>query len=430
MCAAPARISTTTPRAPIRSTTLISQPIPNAAQSLFVGSDNVARANVLPAVGFDWRYPFFAKTPFGSLTVEPIAQLITRPDRGIGSTSLVNIDAQSLVFDDSTLFAWNKFSGYDRFETGTRFNYGGQFTLNFQNGGFLNAMGGQSLQVAGRNSFATADAANVGISSGLDTRRSDYVGRLAIAPNSVFSFVAKGRFDTNTFSPRRIDLIGSATFGALVVTTQYANYASQPYIGFDVRREGVSFGAKYDVTSNYYVSSNVTFDLSRHLYNNTLAQPAIFLNPVTGQSFSVATNRHRRHRARAVGRRPQHRRGLSRRVHDVHRQLFIDLSAQFARPAVTQSDDPVLASAAHARAGQFRSEPRPDRAERRHLATPVTNAARPDPGRSIRHRPRDRHRGLGAAHPSIPPFRPSSCSATPIILPASRVHWGTPCRSS
>ena len=42
--------------------------------------------------------------------------------------SLVNIDAQSLVFDDSTLFEWSKFSGYDRFETGTRLNYGGQAT--------------------------------------------------------------------------------------------------------------------------------------------------------------------------------------------------------------------------------------------------------------------------------------------------------------
>ncbi|MCG5029781.1 LPS-assembly protein LptD, partial [[Ruminococcus] torques] len=71
---------------------------------------------------------------------------------------------------------------------------------------------GQSLQVAGRNGFATPDAANVGLASGLDSRRSDYVGRFAFAPNSVFSFVAKGRFDVNSFAPRRIDLVGSAAF--------------------------------------------------------------------------------------------------------------------------------------------------------------------------------------------------------------------------
>ena len=265
----------------------LSQPLPNAAQGNFIGSNDVARANVLPAIGVDYRYPFFATTPLGSLTVEPIAQLIARPDRGLGSNSLVNLDSQSLVFDDSTLFAWNKFSGYDRFETGTRLNYGGQATLNFANGGFINVAGGQSLQVAGRNGFATADAANVGLSSGLDTRRSDYVGRFAIAPNSTFSFVAKARFDAKTFEPRRIDLIAGATFGPLNVSAQYANYSAQPVIGFDVRRQGLTFGAKYDITSSYFVTANVTFDLSRHLYNNVLSQPAVFQNPTTGQIFAI-----------------------------------------------------------------------------------------------------------------------------------------------
>ena len=265
----------------------LSTPLYNAAQGLFAGSDNTARATFLPGVGLDYRYPFFARTPYGSITFEPIAQIIARPDRGLGSNSLINIDSQSLVFDDSNLFTWNKFSGYDRFETGTRLNYGGQATMNFDNGGFINVMAGQSLQVAGRNGFATPDAANVGLSSGLDSRRSDYVGRFAFAPNSVLSFVAKGRFDVNTFAPRRIDLVGSAAFGGLVLTANYANYASQPAIGFDVRRQGLAIGAKYDITSNYFVNANVTFDLSRHLYNNSWLQPQIFVNPNTGQTFAV-----------------------------------------------------------------------------------------------------------------------------------------------
>ena len=37
-----------------------------------------------------------------------------------------------------------------------------------------------------------------GLSSGLDTRLSDYVGALTIAPNSIFSFVAKARFDVSS----------------------------------------------------------------------------------------------------------------------------------------------------------------------------------------------------------------------------------------
>ena len=65
--------------------------------------------------------------------------------------------------------------------------------------------GGQSVQVAGTNSYATPDAANVGLSSGLDTPWSDYVAAFTFVPSSILSFTAKGRFDQATLDPRRID---------------------------------------------------------------------------------------------------------------------------------------------------------------------------------------------------------------------------------
>ena len=120
----------------------------------------------MPGTGLDYRYPFFAKTSFASIVFEPIGQVIVRPDQQIGSNSLVNLDAQSLVFDSSNLFDWSKYSGYDRFETGTRANYGAQFTMKFNNGGYVNLIGGQSYQLAGTNSYATPDAANVGLKLG------------------------------------------------------------------------------------------------------------------------------------------------------------------------------------------------------------------------------------------------------------------------
>ena len=245
-------------------------PLFNASQSNFLGADNVARGQFTPGVGVEYRYPLFARLNIGTVTFEPIVQVVARPNV-IGSNSLVNIDAQSLVFDDTNLFSWNKYSGYDRFETGVRVNYGGQFTLNFNNGGFINVMAGQSHQLAGKNSYATPDAANVGLSSGLDTRRSDYVGRIAFAPAGFLSFVAKARFDQANMHLRRLDLVAGATFGPLTGTIQYANYSAQPLLGFDVRRQGLSVGARYDITKNYFVNGNVQFDMSRYLYNNTAA---------------------------------------------------------------------------------------------------------------------------------------------------------------
>jgi LPS-assembly protein len=254
------------------------QPLQNFTQANFLGADNIARAQVFPGGGLEYRYPFFANTSIGTMVLEPIAQVVVRPDNPLGSqNSMVNIDSQSLVFDDTNLFDWSRYSGYDRFETGTRLNYGGQFTLNFRNGGFLNLMAGQSYQLAGKNSYATPDAANMGLSSGLDTRVSDYVGRVSFSPSSMFSFTAKGRFDPETFKPRRVDLIASANLSNdFTASLQYASYEGQPAIGYAVRRQGASLNGKYNITKNYFVNGNVIFDLSRHLYNGTTGTAPVF----------------------------------------------------------------------------------------------------------------------------------------------------------
>ena len=251
----------------------------NGSQTAFTGGvSSGAYGNVVPGVGLEYRYPFFAKTSIGSFVVEPIAQVIARPDQ-IGTRSMVNLDAQSLVFDETNLFQYDKFSGYDRFETGLRTNYGGQATFTMNNGAYANVVVGQSYQLAGANAYATPDAANVGLSSGLDTRRSDTVGAFTVAPGSFLSFTAKGRFDASTWEPRRIDLISSLNFGALTANIQYARYEAQPLIGYDVRREGLSLQGKYKITDNYFAQGNVVFDMSRHLYPASIigtSNPGLF----------------------------------------------------------------------------------------------------------------------------------------------------------
>jgi LPS-assembly protein len=241
--------------------------IQNASQTNFFGQDATSfSGQATPGMGVDYRYPFMLSTDWATHVFEPIAQMIVRPNEST-SASLVNEDSQSLVFDDTNMFMWNKFSGYDRLEGGTRLNYGGQYTMTFRNGGYTNLMVGQSFQLAGRNSYGTPDMANIGLSSGLDTRKSDIVSRFAIAPNSTFSFIAKGRFDPDTFTMRRFDMMANATFGPVTGSVQYARYEAQPLIGYDNRREGLSTSVRYKITPNYFVSGNAIFDLSRSQYN-------------------------------------------------------------------------------------------------------------------------------------------------------------------
>ena len=115
----------------------------------------------MPTVGLEYRYPFINVQPWGTTTIEPIAQVIIRPNETYAG-KLPNEDAQSMVFDASNLFAVDKFSGYDRVEGGGRANVGVQATTQFDRGGSVNVLFGQSYQLFGLNSFAVADATNTG----------------------------------------------------------------------------------------------------------------------------------------------------------------------------------------------------------------------------------------------------------------------------
>jgi LPS-assembly protein len=253
--------------------------------NLFSPESNFS-GRVMPAVGLEYRYPFVADMgPLGVHTVSPIVQVIARPsETHIGR--LPNEDAQSLVFDDTSLFQWDKFSGYDRVEGGVRANLGAEYSITGRNGFYMNAMFGESLAIAGVNSFRRGDIANIGLNSGLETAQSDFVSRLQISPNQNISFITRARFDNSTFALKRFEAGMTAKFAPflpLETSLIYARYEAQPELGYDRRREGLQASALYNITPNWFVTGSVLFDLSHYLqvreFYATAAQ-AYFLNPV------------------------------------------------------------------------------------------------------------------------------------------------------
>ena len=249
----------------------------NSNQLNFFGSSDSVYARFVPGIGLDWRYPFVAQTGTITHTIEPIAQVIIRPnEQHAGNTP--NEDAQSLFFDDTNLFDWNKFSGYDRVEGGVRANVGGQYTMTFKQDGYVNALFGESYQVAGTNSYAASDVAEIAGNSGLQTAASDYVARLAVAPNSHFSFIAKSRFNQQDFTPETIDLIGRFSMFDFSSSIQYSRYEAQPLIGFPFVREGVLVTGRYNFLDHYFVSANTVLDLNAHKYDSVTGAYDIALN--------------------------------------------------------------------------------------------------------------------------------------------------------
>ena len=225
-------------------------------------------AGGMPAIGLEYRFPLVASLgTSGTQVFEPIAQVIARPNETrIGH--LPNEDAQSLVFDDTSIFLWDKFSGYDRVEGGVRANLGAQYTVTGADGFSANALVGQSFQLAGRNSFRQGDLVNIGRDSGLESSRSDYVARLRVSPTEKYSLITRGRFDQDDFSLRRLEVGATANFAPnfpLSASVVYARYSAQPEIGLDRRREGVIGSAKWDLTPNWFVTGSVLLDLDRYL---------------------------------------------------------------------------------------------------------------------------------------------------------------------
>ncbi|MGY2051942.1 LPS-assembly protein LptD [Methylobacterium sp. JK268] len=258
----------------------------NAQVASLFSPDTNFSGRVMPAVGLEYRYPFVSDMgPLGVHTVTPIAQVIARPsETHIGR--LPNEDAQSLVFDDTNLFQWDKFSGYDRVEGGVRANLGAEYAITTNNGFHANALVGESIALAGVNSFRRGDIANVGLDSGLDKRFSNFVTRFQVSPNQNISFITRANFDNDTFALKRLETGIFAKFSPFLpldTSILYARYAAQPELGYDYRREGIQASATYNFTPNWFITGALLLDLSHFLEvrdQYAASLDAYLLNPV------------------------------------------------------------------------------------------------------------------------------------------------------
>ncbi|TCT05089.1 LPS-assembly protein LptD [Aquabacter spiritensis] len=233
---------------------------------LQAGQEDLIRA--MPVIGLDYRYPFISVQSWGTQTIEPRAQLVIRPNEtGIGR--LPNEDAQSLVFDDTTLFEVDKYSGYDRVEGGGRLNVGITYTAALNNAGLVTAVIGQSYHLFGLNSFSEGDMANTGLESGLETNVSDYVARFSYSPTNNLEFVSRFRFDEQNFSLQRFELEGRAAYDRISVAAVYGLYSPQPLLGYYEEREGIYTTASYRLTNEWSVAGGLRYNIAQSGFDMT-----------------------------------------------------------------------------------------------------------------------------------------------------------------
>lgn len=214
-------------------------------------SETIARG--MATAGFEYSYPFISVHDWGHQIIEPVAQIIARPDEQYANR-ISNEDAQSLVFDDTLLFEHDKFSGFDRVEGGTRANVGLRYTMQTNDWGYGSALLGQSFQIAGTNPF--------GANTGLATDRSDWVGALYLEPVDYFGLSSQFRLDNTTMSLRRHELRGWARIGPAYGALTYAEDRAPNTPGLTTEREEIYGVGSLNVTNNWRLFGKARYDLS------------------------------------------------------------------------------------------------------------------------------------------------------------------------
>ena len=266
---------------------------PGVSNFLPVGDTQAIRP--MPTVGLEYRYPFINVQPWGSTTVEPIAQVIIRPNETYAG-QLPNEDAQSLVYDASNLFSVDKFSGYDRVEGGGRANVGVQSTTQFDQGGAVKAVFGQSYQLFGLNSYSVKDATNTGLDSGLAKVYSDYVSSVSYSPNRTYTFSVRSRMDEQTWNIQRFEAEAKANFDRWSIGVIYGNYAPQPQLGYLSRREGLLANGSVKIAANWVATGAARWDLVNNNINQYVVGAGyvddcfvLAANYVTSYNYSAGT---------------------------------------------------------------------------------------------------------------------------------------------
>ncbi len=190
-------------------------------------------ARVIPQLELGWRYPLLNQYAANrSLLIEPIAQFIVSPG-GSNSDKIPNEDSLIPEFNDSNLFDGNRFAGYDRVETGPRFNFGVQGLWQFADTSNLDFSFGQHYRTDQDSPFP--------FSNDLTEERSDYVGRLAINWDTNFTTAYRFRLDKDDLSPKRTEINTGLNLNPFFLNVDYLDLSNDSFL--DDRQEIVASGS-------------------------------------------------------------------------------------------------------------------------------------------------------------------------------------------
>ena len=150
-----------------------------------------------PNLSVKMSYPMVKNDSQTTQTLEPIVQVVTASNGG-NKSKIPNVDSLVFDFDDTDLFSTNRFSGYDRVETGTRVNYGIKWSR-------FNHQKQRSISVLIGQSYRLNDDPLMTELMGYENHFSDYVGRVLIQV-PYLDLLYSARLDQKTLKAQKNDV--------------------------------------------------------------------------------------------------------------------------------------------------------------------------------------------------------------------------------
>lgn len=166
----------------------------------------------LPEVTGSFRWPFARIGANTRQTIEPVV-LVTFARKDPDQVLLPNEDSRTFDLSDSNIFDPHRLPGYDLYEGGSRITYGLQWTLLAKNIE-AEALFGQTFRF-------TADPASFPDGTGLDDRRSDYVGRWKLFIARTLTVSHRFRLDRENLDFRRNEIDATIRTKRFRLTTGY-----------------------------------------------------------------------------------------------------------------------------------------------------------------------------------------------------------------
>ncbi|WP_245890793.1 LPS-assembly protein LptD [Albidovulum aquaemixtae] len=208
-----------------------------------------------PAAAVELRWPWVRSAPTGgaSHVIEPVVQLVVSPD---STETVPNEDSQIVSFDEGNLFGFNRFSGADRHELGTRINMGLSWTRHDP--------AGWSLGITAGRVFRKNDLGQFGSASGLDGTSSDWLVAAQIETADGLRVINRAIFDDG-FDFSRDELRVDYLTDRYTLAASYLWLTADPAEGRLSPSSEVVFDAGWSITPRWRgtVAGRYDFDADR-----------------------------------------------------------------------------------------------------------------------------------------------------------------------